>query len=518
MQIHINWADAFGQASKEIEIDDAIRQEADLWKPVGKALNQLTLDHETDISVSNGSKTTTLAVQMYNDKPVIKLISDNFHLPKSKYEKKSLRRVDAETNKKSFYDIIPNNMGPLTLDVGAHYGLLGTNAVEEGNVLHKPFPSQLYWWKYYQKLNEGYTDVTDYLDTDDEKKLTVLFGRDDVPKADEESASVELYSQLIESARGYLDQQFRIDWLSSKPPYTKKQVDSCWKIMESAVKALNKAKKKPKTDPKQLSSEINRVIVDLLKIASPKFKKGTTVKSFLINDSGDLATVISDASVALTDWENRIQAMDAVAAVPVAAKTKRLSPFGGVEVHKATAEEFKHMQDLIALHNPNEVHLLKEVYMLDCKKRTEAYEKALNAAENKTEKELFHGSITSNMVSLISAGGPTIHVSVANGRAYGNGSYWSSDFDKSLGYTSYSNSRWSHGQNAIAWMLVGRVHYGKPYFPKKGIYDAEQDVKDGGYDCCHAMPYASGFRKDEIITYDEKHSCVEAILKFGEEE
>ena len=63
-------------------------------------------------------------------------------------------------------------------------------------------------------------------------------------------------------------------------------------------------------------------------------------------------------------------------------------------------------------------------------------------------------------------------------------------------------------------MIVGRVHYGNPYFPVSGVYDAEKEVKEGGYDCCHALPAASGFRKDEIITYDEDHSCVEAILKL----
>lgn len=515
-KVTINSEDELFGAMHDVEIKFASKpkKEGELWQQIGKTIVDAKIETPDELLLKDSDgKKAKIEVRFFESespRPSYKLVENDIKTGKDFYEKKLLRNVDPSTNKKAFYNITPNSMCDITMDIGAEYGLLGTNAVEEGNVI-RPFPTELYWLKYYQKLSEGYTDETELIGDEDDETLSFLFGRpDEAPEEEADEDTVSLWRELSGSAKAFLNEKFSINWLSETSPYTARQIESCWKMFADLCNSANEAK------AEKAVKKANDAILKLLKVASPELKRGIKISSFLVEEDTDLKKVKDDINSVAFDWENRIRAMEAVASKKASKGENKESLFGSVAVRKATAEEFKHMQDLIRTNCPGKVGMLKEVYMLTPEARKRVYEEELEKAVNKTEKELFHGSITSNMISLISAGGPTIHVNAANGRAYGNGSYWSSDFDKSLGYTSYCRSRWANGNDHNAFMLVGKVHYGKPYFPKHGVYDAEKAVKEGGYDCCHAMPQASGFLKDEIITYDEAHSYVEAILKFGD--
>lgn len=41
-------------------------------------------------------------------------------------------------------------------------------------------------------------------------------------------------------------------------------------------------------------------------------------------------------------------------------------------------------------------------------------------------------------------------------------------------------------------------------------------MKKGGYDVCHAKPESTVLLRDEIITYDEEHSYVQAVIMIGD--
>ena len=133
--------------------------EAELWKPLGKFLADCDYENETITAQGEDGSKAVISI----DDHVFHLVEDGFDLKKTLYPKKMLRRVDLEHNRKSFYDLVPNNMGSfLTVDVGARYGVLGTE-VEESRVLPRPFPSQLFWARYYAQLPYGYSDETDLL-------------------------------------------------------------------------------------------------------------------------------------------------------------------------------------------------------------------------------------------------------------------------------------------------------------------------------------------------------------------
>ena len=481
--------------------------EAELWKPLGKFLADCDYENETITAQGEDGSKAVISI----DDHVFHLVEDGFDLKKTLYPKKMLRRVDLEHNRKSFYDLVPNNMGSfLTVDVGARYGVLGTD-VEESRVLPRPFPSQLFWARYYAKLRAGYSDETDLLG-EGEDILKALFGNGAHPESDEDETAVELYRLLVHTAKEYLDSQFNIDWLSEKSPYTARQVESCWKILGGLISTLDIE------ETEKMVQEANRQITKLLKIASPTMKKGKSISSFAVAQHKSQQQTIKDIRKKADEWENRIMAMDAVVGQSSSKKNDEelVSPFGNISVRKADADEFTHYQKLIEEKTPDMVGMLKDVYILDPIARRQRYEEALEKAEDKSEEELFHGSRTENMVSLIKSGGPTIHVTASNGRMFGNGSYWANNFDKSLGYTSFSNSRWAHGDAMEAYMLVGQVHTGKKYFTSFTGND-EQETKDGGYDCCYALADNTSLYRDEIITYDEEHSYVKAILRIAED-
>lgn len=496
-------------------------KEADVWKPVGYAIANSPLlpllSDDEEIYVYHDYQKAVIKVKKDKRKLNFKLVSNDIDLDYSHYEVKKLRKVDADINAHLFYDFVPNSMGKITFDVGAHFGRIGMRgrrALEDGDVLRKPFPPCLFWLKYYQKLNEGYTDETEALgDEDVTDAVNVLFTIDE-PEEDEDIAEAELYEYLIDSSKAALE-DFNLDWMATKVPYTATQIKSCWKDYDQLVELYQKGDSSVKAMDKA-----NKIIVDLIKHVSPNFKRGTTVRSFLIKEAPknnkNKNYYLDEIDKQINTWYIRINSMEAICARPEkASKSKGTSAkgmFGTAQVRRATDEEFEHIKELIAKECPNQVDELKKVWMLECPERKKKYEEALETAENKTEKELFHGSDTANMISLITCGGPTID-HAANGM-FGRGLYFAPSYDKSRGYTTIRGSRWHNGTENIGYMLINKVHYGADYRPHT-TGEMRDTVVEGGYDCCHARATDCGLARDEIITYDNVHSYTEAILQFA---
>ena len=63
------------------------------------------------------------------DKISIDLVDDELFLPESHYEERMLRRIDSEKDIRSRYDMRPNNMGPITINIGAISGQIGRKGV-----------------------------------------------------------------------------------------------------------------------------------------------------------------------------------------------------------------------------------------------------------------------------------------------------------------------------------------------------------------------------------------------------
>ena len=208
-------------------------REEDLWKPVGEIIGKLAgADKSGTATVTVGDKE---AAQLIVEKGNVRPGDNKIRLKRSCYGVKKLRKIDPETGAHQFYDLVPNNMGPRTLDVGARFGQTGgTNAgadmVEGAFVLKSPMPSWMYWPKYYQLLENGYRDYTDDIYDEDEeiRKLEALFGPDEVPVSDEDDLVLRINEFLETESKNCLA-QLNIDFVSSRLPFNHKQVASAWR-------------------------------------------------------------------------------------------------------------------------------------------------------------------------------------------------------------------------------------------------------------------------------------------------
>lgn len=534
-------------ADLEAKKDDKLLQEAclheeDIWKPVGKQISEMVFESfpSTIMIYLDGEASQYARIMVsLNDTGKIqyKLAKCTIYTVHSLYTDKCLRKVENEeedengvirqVNVHRFFDLKPNNMLDITLDVGARFGKIGQqgmNLIDDGDFWRSPKPSQFFWLLYYQKINDGYQDMTeDLLITND--AVEKLFAVDDqMPEMDEEDPAIEFYNLVINGAKNALD-EFGNDWLTNPNPYNGRMINSCWKSYAELSEAIN-----VNVDGMEEREAVIRIIraandaiKKMIAVINPPFKKGVTVNSFLLSHS-DIATIQEAKdriANALTEWEGKLQAMEALTATTAkqANAGKKLSPFGQVKVTRPTEEQMQWIRDLVSKTQPGYVRLIRKAYMLDPVERRKAYEEALEKAEDKTELDVFHGTLTANVAAITACGGPTIHVAAANGRAFGNGSYWSSDPDKSAGYSSYNRySRWAHGTDTCGWLFIGRIHYGKAYDPYGGYNGlaTETAVKQGGYDTCHARAGHTCLLRDEIITYDEEHSYVQAVIMIGE--
>lgn len=137
---------------------------------------------------------------------------------------------------------------------------------------------------------------------------------------------------------------------------------------------------------------------------------------------------------------------------------------------------------------------------------------------------LFHGTRNENVWSILTTGikNRPPKDTVITGKAYGMGSYFAVDAQKSLGYTSQRGSKWAHGDSGSGFLLVCKVAVGQEgtYYdghlgcdPSLNAEKLEQ-IAPGAL-CTWAKARYSGFRMDEIIVYQDCQSTVEYVIRMA---
>ena len=484
-------------------------REEDLWKPVGEFIGKLAgADKPGTATVTVGDKE---AAQLIVEKGNVRPGDNKIRLKRSCYGVKKLRKIDPETGAHQFYDLVPNNMGPRTLDVGARFGQTGgTNAgadmVEGAFVLKSPMPSWMYWPKYYQLVANGYIDFTDEVYDEDEeiRKLEALFGPDETPVSDEDDLVLRINEFLEKESKDCLA-QLNIDFVSSRLPFNHRQVGSAWREWKKFRNCVR-------------AKDANEVIVRLLAITNASFKedgKKKALSSFLIKES-DPATEMKEIEKKTELWESLIHSMEAVLPLKTekGKEKKKTSPFGNIEMELATKEETHHW--LEKFHAPDDLaYRVVNVNAPDFLERTQKYatEKGITVFDH-----FLHGSSTPNWKSLIMKG-PLIYPDAPiHGKAYDYGIYTARDLVKSLGYTSLEGSIWAYGDKPVGVIGIYRAAYGKPLYPdgKSGQY--RKLILEGGYDCLDARAEYSGYRMDEIVFYEEAAITLTGLIFIAKDE
>ena len=304
-----------------------------------------------------------------------------------------------------------------------------------------------------------------------------------------------------EKARQFLSDQMLIDWYTAKPPFN-------WKTVNSAEKKLALLATCHRAEL------ANPVIVDLIAIVDPDFKKGKgrmkkTVESFLIRKT-DAKRELADIAAAFQFWDTEIMAMKAL--LPMKEQrdengeiVRKLSPFGNVAIRRGTKEE---TEEALARYNaPKELfYRYMVVDAPDFRAKTEKYaeEMCIDASEFEL---LVHGSPTPNMMSL-TTNGPKIYPDApTHGKAYDYGSYFADLIAKSIHYTSLNEySIYAKGKEPVGVINEYNCARGRAMSPTKDVYGIgyREACLKGGYNCLDARPEVSGYQMREVVFYDER--------------
>lgn len=492
--------------------------EESLWKQVAEIAynNDFPVPSTIELVSEDGLKKAIVAISISEirsnkeEKIIISLVEDSYYLEKSHYDQKILRRIDVERDIRNRYDMRPNNMGAITINIGAISGEIGRKGFDrlEDGIVHKPFASQLYWLRYYEKLSAGYKDYTDQLLEDESENKIARFFREPDSEDMLNDPVQELYEMLTNAAKDNLHASgIVVDFYSDKPPYTRRQVTSAKKIYLKMC-AVN------------MASELNELMEDFIAIVAPKYQKGTTVNSFMVKIVSDPDEQLSLMAEKL-EWVNSIvSSMETVVSMKQVATETYESPFGNIKIKRLSDEA---MQDFIRAKQPeinrNQLGNIIAIYDVDPVKQKELYEEYLPTTFGKKESLLFHGSATCNWVSIIKNSLSLNPNAVITGKAFGNGIYFAPDSDKSAGYMSFSGSRWKSGSDKIAVMGIYRVVTGNPYYGVSTIGGAPERTKElvdmfqeKGHDCFWYKANTGSFVRDEVIIYNESACVLDKLI------
>lgn len=514
------------QTGEKLAIDYDGKSEESLWKNVAKMYYDSGFVVPNTITVTSEDNKHQALVSIdlddsLNSKEEIismRLAYDTFNLDKSVYEKKKLRHVNAEKNIRYRYDINPNNMGPRTISVGAISGVIGKKGydrLEDGMVL-SPYPSQLYWLRYYEKIKAGYEDYTEFLiEEDDENQIENFFKEPTNEETIALSDAQELFKFFAEASKSNLRTSgIEIDFYSNKSPYTRRQITSVRKIYKDMCLTDN-------------VEDFNALIDKLIAIAAPKYEKGKTIKSYHAGKSSDPDKQLKLMKDKLMWADSIISSMEAVVALQQNdSKVKNYeTPFGNITIRKQSEEEMKKTIESFGKRiRPEEAEKIVSIYDVNPIDQKEKYEKKLNSLFKVEEILAFHGSPNCNWISIIINGLLLNPDAVICGKSLGNGSYLAYDFGKSAGYGSQSGSYWRGGNSEIAAMGVFRTATGNTYEPE-GIIGGDpaktkellEMFKKEKYDSLwyHAdQDRGVGFLRDEIVVYDEAQTCLDKIILY----
>lgn len=163
-----------------------------------------------------------------------------------------------------------------------------------------------------------------------------------------------------------------------------------------------------------------------------------------------------------------------------------------------------------SMHSCNHLDV-KTVYSLAINTVKEAFDK--DGAKMKNVWELWHGTRSSNLLSILKAGLiiPPSNASNVTGRMFGNGVYASDQSTKALNYA-YGYWGGSSGKDNNCFMLMVQMAMGNYYTPRSSF---SANKAPSGYDSTFAQAHKSGVYNNEMIVYRTSQVNLTHLIEFS---
>ncbi len=480
---------------------DVEATETSVWKVIGKELSEADCPSIVTATIEGGKYAKFDVTErgtwtdddgvVYPSRYIVQLEGDlGDEFPASQYPSCYLACIHPMSNNYKAYYVEQTATGEIT----ARYASIDDFMRGNYREVKQPYPSYLYWVRYFEKISKGYKDQSDiYFGTTAKKREAAKPVLDNPVSKSPSNASDELYKLLVGFAHKRVNATLVSDHVTERQV---KKARSIWKSLcgYKTVKAFN------------------RHLKDLL-LVSPRKRNplSDNVKSFFANSTSDFAGIIDRE-------ENLILAMEALVGVERKTEEKRkvcsLPSFKdfNIEVFEANDEQRKEVFSLLGDSLKGRVRRIWRVKPLAQEKRFAKYCKERNI---KDIRKLWHGSRNENWASIIKNSLLLNPNAAITGKMFGQGIYFAPSPSKSFNYTSCYGTYWAHGTSHCGFMGVYATAYGKPRMVTTWGGDYSSDCRSKQYDCVHATAGNTGLRSDEIVFYDESAMCLNYLVEFN---
>ena len=386
------------------------------------------------------------------------------------------------------------------------------------------YPIQMYWIKYFEKIQKGYVDRSELKEFDNLTKTKTQAsakGGDYAPiPTEDEEVSARVLNYLISLQKNYVADNYDLSIPSSR-----KAIEKANQLLEDIGAKLEDLT--PNSSPvrrNRVISSIKPLYTELVQIIPRKITNvGLYINRFSGSNYGDILQEERDLLQNFTEVYNREHGTEAEKAEQLEKDKKTILEVFNLSSTLPTYKERWEIEDRLSSKNgdgqiEDERHLASAILKVDnapLREKFNACCKELNIQE-KDKHLFFHGSRSANFWSIFSTG-LKIFPNATNGRMYGNGIYFAPLARKSLGYTDFRGSYWSHGSQKLGYLMLFNVAMGRDVNPDNWSRGrlSYNDLHTAGYDSCWARAGSYGYlRNEECIVYREDQCCPEYLIEM----
>ena len=465
-----------GKVEKDLPDDENI-----FFKEIGQFINKLPIPNYVIVKCEKGE----------NEYNVIKKGGTMFVKRENcsiKFEKKGnypstyLTCIDVKDNHYKFYKLEnDNDMLKVT------YGRIGAEAGTPFGEKNYTYPSDMYWIKYYEKMQKGYEDkskiyLAERSKKNNNKKNNKKNENNDKNKKAilETGPSYELFNLLKLYAKNYV-------------------YESCVST-NVTIDMVNESKKILKLlYNRKTVNGFNRQLLNLIAICP---RKVNYVEDLIAKTKEDFPIIIDREESLVSAMEVLVSNTSNINNNPDSFQK------WGIEVYEATNEQ---KQEVYSHLNDNLKNKVYKIYRVINKNKQNDFNNYVKNKNITTIKQFWHGSKNENWLSIIKNGLLLNPNAVITGKMFGNGIYFAPSCQKSWNYTSYRGTSWANGKSDMGIMGLYATAYGEPLNVTCSHHYTEREL--GNKNCVHAHAGIQ-LRNDEIIFYNENAMILNYIVEF----
>lgn len=414
---------------------------------------------------------------------------------------KYLHKVDGDANNNKFYKMQENADGTFT----ATYGREGAA---------KPATETYPMSRWDSKLNEKlgpkkkYTDVTEHRTEALAPTKTVVKNSHGTNIIAHDKHVVDIISAL----QSYANQQTATVYKAEAKGVTQKQIDDAQKHIDNLSFSFKNHYGKKEWSINLFNAELTKLYIIIP-------RKMTKVADHLITSTTsqkEIQALIGQEQSNLDSMASQvIQAAAQTAAddgPATTAQQQTLLDILGLEMTLVTDQK---TLDLVKKKAEEHAKRVLRVFAVTNKATQKAFDDQLRNAKDKKTDMMWHGSRKANWYFIIQQG-LKIRPSgaVYSGSMFGDGIYFASECDKSMGYT--DSGRWAGGsRGGKVYMSLYEVHLGKQYCIKSSDSSlcASKLQKLGDYDSTWGQK-GPNLMRHEYITYKSSQSTIKYLVEF----